>query len=133
MTPKDRALTDQQLQELDKQLRQRHDALRADLEGLREESDEQDSTQSKGPGVSDAPTHPADAGSEAYESAKENKIIESQRDEMRAIEEALQRMEEGSYGLCLEDKKPIRYERLQAKPWAKLCMDCARKQESPRQ
>ena len=43
--------------------------------------------------------------------------------------EALQKLENGSYGTCDECGKPIGEERLQIAPFATLCIDCKRLQE----
>lgn len=43
-----------------------------------------------------------------------------------AIEHALQRMTAGTYGLCQRCGQPISTERLDARPAAELCIDCAR-------
>ena len=47
------------------------------------------------------------------------------------IEGALKRIEEGTYGTCLNCGKPIAEERLAAIPWATYCIDCKRLQERP--
>jgi DnaK suppressor protein len=43
---------------------------------------------------------------------------------LRAIEGALQRLEEGSFGVCAECDGQIHPKRLQAVPWAALCLSC---------
>lgn len=48
-------------------------------------------------------------------------LSEVEREKLRQIEEALQRMEEGSYGLCFEDGRPIPLARLREVPWARYC------------
>jgi RNA polymerase-binding protein DksA len=45
------------------------------------------------------------------------------------IEGALKRIEEGTYGTCVNCGKPIAEERLAAIPWATYCIDCKRLQE----
>lgn len=47
-----------------------------------------------------------------------------------AIEQALQRMTAGTYGLCQRCGRPIGTDRLDARPAAELCIDCARSLES---
>src|SRR5690242_9397034 len=42
----------------------------------------------------------------------------------RRLNGALARMEDGSYGLCLSCDEPISVKRLQAVPWAELCLRC---------
>jgi DnaK suppressor protein len=43
------------------------------------------------------------------------------------LEHALERLEEGSYGICESCGKPIDLERLEALPQTELCIECARK------
>lgn len=48
---------------------------------------------------------------------------------LAAIDAALKRIEEGTYGTCVSCGEQIRFERLEATPWAALCIDCKRKAE----
>jgi DnaK suppressor protein len=58
------------------------------------------------------------------------KATNQRRDlELRRIEAALQRLEDGGYGDCLECGEPIAPQRLEADPAAPLCIDCASKAE----
>lgn len=43
---------------------------------------------------------------------------------LREIADALRRMDQGSYGVCLECEEPISSKRLDAVPWAKYCVTC---------
>jgi RNA polymerase-binding protein DksA len=45
------------------------------------------------------------------------------------ITTALERLEAGTYGTCTNCGKPIAEERLEAMPWASLCIDCQRERE----
>jgi len=45
------------------------------------------------------------------------------------IDAALQRIEQGTYGTCTNCGREIRIERLEATPWASLCIDCKRQVE----
>jgi RNA polymerase-binding protein DksA len=45
------------------------------------------------------------------------------------IDAALKRIEEGTYGTCLSCGREIPRERLEAQPWASLCIDCKRRAE----
>ncbi len=45
------------------------------------------------------------------------------------IEAALGRIEAGTFGKCTNCGKPIAEERLEARPWASLCIDCQREAE----
>ncbi|MDD5168608.1 MAG: TraR/DksA C4-type zinc finger protein [Syntrophales bacterium] len=57
-------------------------------------------------------------------------IIRSRdRELIREIEEALQRIERGEFGFCQECGSPISTERLRARPTSLLCIDCKEKEE----
>jgi DnaK suppressor protein len=44
--------------------------------------------------------------------------------QLKLIEEALDRIEAGDYGICMSCEEPIPAKRLQALPWAKYCVTC---------
>ncbi len=44
--------------------------------------------------------------------------------QLRMIEEALDRLNSGEYGICLACEEPIPAKRLKALPWARYCVDC---------
>ena len=48
---------------------------------------------------------------------------------LTAIDAALKRMDEGAYGICTNCGREIPAERLEAYPWASLCIDCKRQSE----
>ena len=49
---------------------------------------------------------------------------------LQAIEEALDRMEKGTYGICRDCGEPIAEPRLNAIPWTRVCIGCKEKQNS---
>jgi DnaK suppressor protein len=67
--------------------------------------------------------HPADAGSELFESERDAGIAGRLREELAAVERAEKRLEEGTYGLSVESGKPIPDERLEAVPWAERTVE----------
>lgn len=46
---------------------------------------------------------------------------------LRAIEEAIHRLDHGTYGICMECENEIPPARLEAVPWTRLCVDCKEK------
>jgi len=48
---------------------------------------------------------------------------------LRAIEEAIHRIEQGSYGICMECENAIAPARLEAVPWTRVCIDCKARQQ----
>jgi RNA polymerase-binding protein DksA len=80
--------------------------------------------------TSTMPIHMADLGSDNFEQEFTLSLLETEEDTLAAIESALQRVEEGSFGVCEECAGPIAKSRLQAIPYASLCIKCATLRES---
>jgi DnaK suppressor protein len=68
----------------------------------------------------------ADAGQAAAERASLLTLVRSLRDTLRDVEQALGRMDAGTYGTCDNCGQPIADERLDALPAARLCLSCKR-------
>ncbi len=66
--------------------------------------------------------HPGDQGSEVSELDRENALIETSRAGREDIEAALKRIEDGSYGRCVDCGQQIPDERLDARPEAARCI-----------
>jgi DnaK suppressor protein len=47
---------------------------------------------------------------------------------LRAIDEAIHRIDQGIYGICMECENEIAPARLEAVPWTRVCIDCKAKQ-----
>lgn len=67
--------------------------------------------------------HPADLGTEIYERGKDIALNEQSESRLQEIDEALERMDAGVYGVCDECGRDIPYERLQANPTARYCIE----------
>jgi len=76
--------------------------------------------------LSSMPTHPADIGSDNYEQEFSLGLLESERALLEEIDEALARIEDRTYGVCVGTGKPIGVPRLNARPWAKYGIEYAR-------
>src|SRR5213596_3662793 len=46
---------------------------------------------------------------------------------LRAIEEAILRLDQGTYGICMDCENEIPLVRLDAVPWTRVCVDCKEK------
>ncbi|ACX52373.1 transcriptional regulator, TraR/DksA family [Ammonifex degensii KC4] len=77
-----------------------------------------------------ADNHPADVGSELFERAKDLALREDALLKLQVIEDALRRLEEGTYGYCESCGAPIPRERLEAVPYTTLCHACKERQEA---
>jgi DnaK suppressor protein len=51
-------------------------------------------------------------------------------DELRAIEDAIERIDNDDYGICANCEDPIEIKRLEAIPWARFCRACQEEMES---
>jgi DnaK suppressor protein len=83
-------------------------------------------------GFSSMPIHMADLGTDNWEKEFNLDLIANEQALVKEIDEALERIENGTYGVCLATHKPITLARLRAKPWAKYCIEYARKREEGR-
>ena len=79
--------------------------------------------------LSNLPFHMADAGTDNYEMENTLGLMDSERRLIGEIDDALERIEQGSYGICQGTGSPIPRARLQAQPWARYCVEYARKIE----
>jgi RNA polymerase-binding protein DksA len=73
--------------------------------------------------------HLADMATITYDREMSYSLEENSEHVLAAIDAALRRIEEGTYGICDRCGKPIGEERLEAVPWVTLCIDDKRKQE----
>jgi len=76
------------------------------------------------------PIHMADIGTDNYEQEFTIGLIAGERATLREIDEALQRIDDRTYGVCLATHKPIGKARLKARPWSKYCIEYVRAQEA---
>lgn len=76
--------------------------------------------------LSSMPIHMADLGTDNYEQEFALGLMDSERKILHEINSALQRIEDGVYGICEGTGQPIPKARLMAQPWARYCVDYAR-------
>lgn len=76
--------------------------------------------------LSSMPIHMADLGTDNYEQEFALGLMDSERKLLREIDDALQRIEQGTYGICEGTGKAIPKARLEAQPWARYCIEYAR-------
>jgi len=68
--------------------------------------------------------HQADAGSDAYDRDFALSLLSQEQDALYEIEEALKRVEAGTYGICEMSGKPIPHARMEAIPFARFTVEC---------
>lgn len=73
--------------------------------------------------------HLADTATETLDREIDDTLEENSENVLAAIDAALERIAEGAYGKCVNCGKDVGEERLAARPWATLCIDCRRLEE----
>jgi DnaK suppressor protein len=76
--------------------------------------------------LSSMPIHMADIGTDNYEQEFALGLMDSERKLLKEIDDALQRIEQRTYGICEGTGEPIPKARLEAQPWARYCVEYAR-------
>ena len=108
-----------QLKKLEKQLEEMKKDIYADVEQTLTEMNTQSGNI---PDPNDRASVESDRSFELRLRGREQKLMEK-------IDEALARIEEGTYGICDECGEDITVKRLEARPVAKYCIDCKTRQE----
>lgn len=117
-------LSKDQLKQLQTQLREQRQALLETIRGELSASDNQHFQDLAGRVHDSGEASVADLLSDLNLA-----MIDQHVDELRAVEQALQRVAMGTYGVCIECGKPIEYERLKAYPAASRCLEHQRQYE----
>lgn len=76
-----------------------------------------------------APMHMADAGSDTFDQEFALQLAATERELIMEIDRSLEKIRDGTYGICEVTDKPISLPRLEAKPWAKVCIEVARERD----
>jgi DnaK suppressor protein len=116
------SITEEKLAELRAALEEQRDNLRREIEEQGGDPDSDDAEIDVERGF-------ADSAHATAERARTLSVMKALRANLRWVNRALKKMELGTYGICERCGKPIAVERLEALPWAILCIDCKRKGE----
>jgi len=79
--------------------------------------------------LSSMPIHMADIGTDNYEQEFALELMDGEIKLLREIDDALGRIEQKTYGICEGTGEKIPKARLEAKPWARYCVEYARMME----
>jgi DnaK suppressor protein len=107
------------LAELREALEEQRENLRKEIEGQGGDPDSDDA-------AIDVERGFADSAHSTAERARLVSVMKALRANLRWVTRALKKMELGTYGTCERCGNPVPVERLEALPWAILCIDCAR-------
>jgi RNA polymerase-binding protein DksA len=111
------------------QLETERTRLSAALENLHESNSHSLEDETGEVNASGADNHLGDTASATYERELEQGLEEGAEELLAKIDAALRRIEDGRYGICANCAEPIAEDRLEAMPWATLCIDCKRREE----
>ena len=100
--------------------------LGSDLSDLQEEALRGVGGEASG-GLSDVPVHPADLGTDNYEEEITLGLVANEEQLLEEVNDALARIEQGTFGRCEECGQEIPKERLEALPYARCCVRCAQR------
>jgi DnaK suppressor protein len=68
----------------------------------------------------------AAAATQVFEQQRDLALRDHNTQHLAAVEAAIARLDDGTYGTCLRCGRPIAPERLDALPWAAYCIECQR-------
>lgn len=112
--------------------RQRIETERERLETLVREREKEGLHEAEGEQLSElAPydQHQADLGTETFEREKDFSLLEQLEAELEALDRALRKVDEGTYGICESCSQEISPERLETLPGTRFCVGCQRSAE----
>lgn len=119
--PKNNApLTPEEIEEFKSLLLQKRREILGNVESI-----EKDTLRKENTDLSHMPLHLGDMGSDTFEVENSLNLVDSERKMLVEVDEALNRIEAGTYGLCLGNNKPIGRARLNAIPWTKYSIEFA--------
>jgi YteA family regulatory protein len=99
------------------------DRIHRELEEIEKEISIDDTPISQGE-LADYDNHPADAATDTYEKERDIAVRENFREILGRIDEALGKIERGTYGICDRCGREISEGRLEAVPYAIYCVEC---------
>ena len=103
--------------------------LRGDLDQMTDEALRRDQPDASG-NLSNVPLHMADVGTENYDQEFTLGLIDNEQGTLELVCEALERIDAGTFGRCQECGQAIAKPRLQALPYTRHCIQCARDLEN---
>ena len=125
---KESSLTAEDFEYFKQLLLKKHREIVGDVNEMEDEALKKSRLDASGD-LSSMPIHMADLGTDNYEQEFALGLMDSERKMLKAIDDALHRINEKTYGVCEATGKPIKRARLEAKPWARYSVEYATKLE----
>lgn len=117
-------LTKEELNQYKNKLLAMRARLRGDVDTMAEAALNKNRMEASGD-LSAMPIHMADMGTDNFEQEFTLSLMESERNMLKNVEQALERIENGTYGECIDCENRIPKARLNAIPYAEKCVSCA--------
>ncbi len=117
-----------ELAQYKKLLLRKHHLLAGNVDSMEQHALKKSRQENSGD-LSSMPIHMADIGSDNFEQEFTLGLIENEDQTLREIEEAVKRIDDGTFGVCQSCDKNIRKVRLKALPYARCCIECQRQEE----
>jgi len=110
-------------------LRSLVDRLQIDVEAITESARRPSGGQSGG-SLTNAPMHIGDMGTDEYLQDLDATLMSNEEHLTEEVRAAMRRIDDGTFGQCEDCRMPIPIERLDAIPYARCCVDCAKSEEA---
>jgi RNA polymerase-binding transcription factor DksA len=120
-------MTKSEMEGFRQQLVKLRERLNGDVSSLTEEA--LGKANSPGGSLSNMPIHMADLGSDNFEQENTLNLLANEQQQLEEIRDAMERIRQGSFGKCESCDAMIPKARLKEIPFARFCVNCARKQE----
>src|SRR5262249_8659202 len=117
-----------ELKNYKKQLLALQERLGGDVSHLTEEAFNKQGDETGG-NLSHMPIHMADLGTDNFEQENTLNLLANEQQQLGEIQAALERLNQGNFGLCEECRASIPRARLKELPYTRYCVECARKLE----
>ena len=118
-------LTDTQLKTLKKALEEKLHNMTIEVKELEAALTEEDNDDKDSPDE-------VDRSSFEEEMQRTQLVLDGKKQLLFEVQEALRRMDDGTYGVCEESEEPIGYKRLMATPWTRLSIEAQSELEQRR-
>jgi DnaK suppressor protein len=121
-------LTKKELSEYKKLILKRKEEVLDDIQHISEDTLKKSQKDASGD-ISGYTYHMADVATDTYDREFSLGLASNGREMLYGLDDAIKRIEEGTFGICEECKVVITKSRLKAVPWARYCVKCQEKKE----